>query len=504
MEQPQVISDGETDFDAVLEEREQAFAVERRGIHYIPETDRYAKPSDLFWMWMGGLFNVETLITGALLVAIGLSFPQAILVIIIGNISYLLVGAASMQGPRAGTSTFAISRAAFGPNGARGVAFFNWLTMLGYETLGLSLVVLAGLALFDKAGIHTSTSLKVICILLAAGIQFVLPLFGHAMILRSLKYLTYPFVALFVIMAVLTIQRVHPSQLHQHGNGATVAIGFALVIATAGLGWANQANDYSRYLPADAPARSIVGWVTLGTWIPGTALMIIGAAAASAVASATDPISGLPQIFPGWFVIPYLIVIVPQLMAINGLTLYSSGLSLQAIGLRLKRWQAVVLDTVIAALLTFLITFLSSFYTFLSDLLLFVIVWLAPWVGIFLVDCWLRRNSYDPRSLFARAGGLYWRTNGFNTPAIIAQVVGMAASASWIDTSVFTGPLSSRTDGADFSALMGFAFGAVLYALLARRSVAAEMADSRSQAPSAGTQPDPPAGTAPALPTVVD
>lgn len=476
MPEEAVTANAEGDFGQVIEEREKALAVERRGIHYIPRADRYARPRDLFWMWMGGLFNVETLVTGALLIAIGLSLPQAVVIIVIGNLSYLLVGAASLQGPRAGTATFAISRAAFGPNGSRGVSFLNWLTMLGYETLGLSLVVLAGLALFDKAGVHTTTSLKVICILLAAALQFVLPLFGHAAILRALKYLTYPFVVLFVIMAVLTAQRVHPSQLHQHGDGATIALGFALVFATAGLGWANQANDYSRYLPPETPMRSIMGWVSLGSWIPGTALMIIGAAAASGDASASDPIAGLPQIFPVWFVVPYLIVILPQLFAINGLTLYSSGLSLQAVGLRLRRWQAVVLDTVISALLTFLITFLSSFYTFLSDLLLFVIVWLAPWAGIFLVDCWLRRNRYDIRSLFSRTGGLYWRTGGWHIPAVVAQVVGMAASASWIDTSVFKGPLSSATNGADFSALMGFVFGGVIYWLLARKSVLSEAA----------------------------
>jgi len=490
----------ESDFGEVIEEHERPLVIERRGIHYIPDDDRYAKPRDLFWMWMGGLFNVETLVTGALLIAIGLSMTQSLIIIIIGNISYLLVGLASLQGPKAGTATFAISRAAYGPNGSRGVSFLNWLTMLGYETLGLSLVVLAGLALFGKAGVTTSTGLKILCIVLATAVQFVLPLFGHAAILRALKYLTYPFVALFVIMAILTAQRVHPSHLHQSGSGATIALGFALVIATAGLGWANQANDYSRYLPRATKPGSIIGWVSLGSWIPGTALMIIGAAAASGDASASDPIAGLPKVFPAWFVVPYLIVILPQLFAINGLTLYSSGLSLQAVGLRLGRWQAVILDTIIAAVLTFLVTFLSSFYTFLSDLLLFVIIWLAPWAGIFLVDCLLRRNTYDSHSLFERARGIYWRTGGWHVPAVIAQLVGMAASASWIDTSVFEGPLSSRTNGADFSALMGFGFGAVLYWLFARRTVPAEAAAVQPGGTPAAEPGQPPVGASPSQP----
>jgi len=133
-------------------------------------------------MWTGALFNVETLVTGALLIAIGLSFTQAALLIILGKLSYVLGGLSSLQGPKAGTSTFAVSRAPFGQNGARAVSVFNWITMIGYETLGLSLVVLAGLALLDKAGLHSSTALKVILILVATALQFAIPLYGPATI----------------------------------------------------------------------------------------------------------------------------------------------------------------------------------------------------------------------------------------------------------------------------------------------------------------------------------
>lgn len=471
-----------TDFGQVFEERARPLAVEQRGIQVIPPEDQYAKPRDLFWMWTGALFNVETLVTGALLIAIGLSFAQAVILIVLGNISYVIVGICSIQGPSARTSTFAISRAAFGPNGARSVSVFNWITMIGYEVLGLSLVVLAGLALLAKAGLQSSIALKVIVILVATGIQFLIPFFGHATILRLLKYLTYPFAALFVIMAVLTFMKVDISALHQQGSWATVTLGLALVIATAGLGWSTQASDYSRYVPASASRRSVVLWVALGGYIPGTLLMLIGAGAAAAVPAATNPISGLPQVFPGWFLVPYLIVILPQLFAINGITLYSSGLTLQAIGLRIRRWHAVLIDTVIASILTFLITFSSSFYTFLSDLLLFVIVWVGPWTGIFLVDYFLRRGRYDSKALFGRLGSVYWSNNGFRVAALVAQVVGMLAALSWLDVSpVFEGPLSSHTMGADLSAWMGLVFGAVVYFLLARRSVAGELArDSQS------------------------
>src|SRR5579875_1015247 len=83
-------------------------AFERRGIDYIPAAERRGRPSDLFWMWAGALFNVEYVVYGALIVSFGLSFWQAALVLVLGNLSYVIAGLGSLQGPAAGTSVFAI------------------------------------------------------------------------------------------------------------------------------------------------------------------------------------------------------------------------------------------------------------------------------------------------------------------------------------------------------------------------------------------------------------
>jgi len=58
-------------------------------------------------MWAGALFNVEYVVYGALIISFGLSFWHAALVIVIGNMSYLVAGVGSLQGPAAGTSVFA-------------------------------------------------------------------------------------------------------------------------------------------------------------------------------------------------------------------------------------------------------------------------------------------------------------------------------------------------------------------------------------------------------------
>jgi purine-cytosine permease-like protein len=441
---------------------------ERRGIDLIPEADRRGRPTDLLWMWAGALFNVEYVVYGALIVSFGLSFWQAALVIVVGNLSYLVTGLGSLQGPASGTSVFAITRAPFGPRGAGLVAVFNWITQVGYETEGLALIVLAGLALFTKAGIHASSPLKIALIAVAAGIQLVLPLLGHGTMVRVLRWLVAPFFALFVVLAVLVAPKVH-LDAGAHAGWETMTVALALVLSAGGYGWVMNANDYSRYLPSGASRRRIVWSVALGGYIPSTLLGLLGAAVATAVNSATDPISGLPQAFPGWFLIPYLAFVIVQLFAINSVDLYSSGLTLQALIPRIRRWQCVLIDTLVAAALTAVTVFSASFNTLITDFLLFMIVWIAPWVAIFLTDAWLRRNRYDARSLLSGRSGIYWRRGGVHLPGVVAQVAGMLAAASWLDTTVWKGPLSSATHGADLSVFAGAIVGGLVYYALARR-----------------------------------
>lgn len=448
-------------------------AFESRGIEYIPRAERRGRPIDLMWMWAGALFNVEYVVYGALIVSFGLAFWQAALVIVIGNLSYLITGIGSLQGPAAGTSVFAVTRAPFGSRGARVVSVFNWMTQVGYETEGLALVVLAGLVLTGKAGIHTSTGLKVVLIVVAAAIQLVLPLFGHRAMLRVLRLLVVPFVVLFILLAIFTLPKAHLGA-GSHADFATVMIALALILSAGGYGWVMNASDYSRYLPSDANRRQIVWAVAWGGYVPSTLLTLLGAAVATTVPSATDPISGLPHAFHGWFLVPYLIFVIFQLFAINSVDLYSSGLTLQTIVPGIRRWQTVLIDTTVAGALTAVTVFSSSFNTFIEDFLLFMIVWIAPWVAIYLTDWALRRGRYDSRSLLSGRAGIYWRNGGIHVPGLIAQGIGMLAAASWLDTTVWKGPLSTATNGADFSVFMGALFGGGVYFLLARRQVRAE------------------------------
>jgi purine-cytosine permease-like protein len=355
--------------------------------------------------------------------------------------------------------------------------------------------VLAAIALTAKAGFVGGAPAKVIFIVAAIAIQAVLPLLGHAAVLKVLKWLAVPFIVLFAAMAALTTSKVRLHAVPHGASWGSLTIVLALVIAAGGLGWTENASDYSRYLPPAASRKRIVAAVALGGAIPSALLEILGAAVATGVpalaatgSAGAVSISGLPSAFPAWFIVPYLVFAIVQLFAINTLDLYSSGVTLQSLFPRLSRIHCVAIDTVVCAALATYAVFSSRFSTLLYDFLLLIIVWLGPWCAIFLVDSWLRRNRYDSAALLSGdPDGRYFRGRdvrggtrrwGFHWPGIIAQAAGMVAAALWLNAGPpYVGPLASRIGGAagsDFSVFLGLLVGGAVYWLLARASVPAE------------------------------
>ena len=466
---------------AVVDEigrEDEAFKVEHRGIDYIPEWDRWATPRDLFGMWAGASVQFEYLVYGAVLMTFGFTFGQAVVLILVGNLSYLLLGVCSLQGPQAGTTAFMINRAPFGPNGSRLIALFNWLTQVGFEAEGLILIVFGGMALAAKAGYHAGTPLKVVLILAAACLQTFIPFLGYATVVKVLRVMAVPFVVLYVILAILTVTKANPGSVHHGASWQTFMGGLAFTITLTGLGWVESGNDFSRYLPAASSRRSIIGWIFAGTAIPQALLMLLGAAVATYVQiDQKDPFNSFPHAFSSWFLVPFLVVAIIQLFAINSMDLYSSGVTLQALGLPIKRWNAVLVDTVIGAGITAYAVFSAGFFKLLGDFVAAVIAWIGPWMAIFLVDWLLRRQRYAPLELQrSDQGSLYWRTWGVNWRAIIAQAAGSVASILAFDQPFYVGPFARLFGGggADFSVFTGVLVGGIVYFLLAAGTVRRE------------------------------
>ena len=467
-----------------MPETDEPFHIETHGVDYIPLSERWAKPRDVGWLWAGASVQVEYFIYGAILMTFGFTFWQALSIIIIGNLSYFLLGLSSLQGPQAGTTVFGTNRAAYGPNGSRIISFFNWLTQLGFEVEGIILIVGAGLVLSDKAGFHPGDAAKVVFVIIAVVIQAILPFLGHATMVKVLRWLTIPFMVIFAILLGFAVPHATTASTHPGAGWPLYLAGLAFTIALSGLGWTECGSDYSRYLRPDVKKSSVVGWVFVSTAIPEILVMTLGAAVFTFVKGlgTGEAFTALAHqtAIPAWFVVLFLIFAIVQLFAINGLDLYSSGVTLQALGLRVKRYQAVLIDSVIVLGFTIFAVLSTSFSTYLGDFVFLVIIWIAPWFGIYITDWILRRFKYVPAHL-QRTGrdSLYYRNGGFFWPAVIAQLVGMYAAASGLSVTpkiYFTMPtwlneVTVHTTYADFSVYLGIGVGALVYLVLAFSSV---------------------------------
>jgi len=481
-----------TTIEESLPATDQPFKIETHGIDYIPPEERWAKPRDIGAMWAGASVQIEYFIYGAVLMTFGFNFAQALSLIIIGNLSYFLLGLCSLQAPQTGTTVFAINRASYGPNGSRLISFFNWITQIGFEVEGLILIVGAALVLEIKAGFSPGDPAKVIFVIVAVLIQGVLPFLGHATILKTLRALVIPFIILFAVMLGFAIPHATTHGVAHAADWQTYLEGLAFTIVLSGLGWTECGNDYTRYCKPETSKKGIVGWVFLGTAVPEILIMTLGAAVGTFLVKVGTQANAFvafahQSFIPAWFVVVFLIFCIVQLFAINSLDMYSSGVTLQAMGVKVKRDQAVVIDCVLALGVTMYAIFNTSFNTYLKDFVDVVIVWIAPWAAIFLVDWWMRRSRYVPAELQRTdKGGLYYRTAGIYWPAIIAQVVGMFAAVSAL-SATFSLPrwlneVTRHTEdkfgyGADFSVFLGMGVGGLLYLVLAWRGVRAQAAE---------------------------
>ena len=132
---------------------DEAFHVEQHGVDFIPASERWATPRDVFGMWAGASVQIEYFIYGCILMTFSFTFVQAAVVIVIGNLSYLLLGLCSPAGPPDAGRPSSPSTGPLRPNGGRPISFFNWITQIGFEVEGLILIVGAGLVLDDQGGL---------------------------------------------------------------------------------------------------------------------------------------------------------------------------------------------------------------------------------------------------------------------------------------------------------------------------------------------------------------
>ncbi len=451
---------------------DEAFSVEAHGINTIPLEDRHGTARELFFVWAGANTNYIYLILGSLVVSFGLGFWPAVLAIVVAHAFYLLLGAAAVPGPKAGTATMVVSRSAFGVRGNRPYAFLSWLTTVGWEAV---FIVVATLALVQLAGLAHLNGLwvKIASLVVIAAVTFIVAIFGHATIVWMQRILTYALGIGMVVLAILVLPKGHLGGFHVHAGAAgtpaaTWILAVEVLLAGSAMSWMNYPADYARYLKPSESSKAVWFWTAFGPIIPAVGISAVGAAAGTA-ANMTDPVGGLRTLVPTWFFAIFLLIVIAGAVANNFMNTYSSGMSLLALGARVSRHTAVVVDGVLATLMAIYALFVSNFVGSFQNFLALMVLWIAPWAGVYLADILVRRNSYDTAGLHQTDGGPYWYRRGWNLSALAAFVAGVVCAYLFTNATLLRGPLVGAISGADISVFVGLAVSFLLYWALSAR-----------------------------------
>ncbi|MFK4761816.1 purine-cytosine permease family protein [Microbacterium sp. ZW T5_45] len=390
--------------------------IERAGIEIIPESERTAKPRDLFWPWFAANVSVFGMSYGSFVLGFGISFWQATLVSIIGIVvSFFLCGLIAIAGKRGSAPTMVLSRAAFGVQGQKLPGIVSWLTSIGWETsLAITAVLATGTILrtLGWVGDGDDIAVKIVATIAVAALIVSASVLGYHTIMRLQSVLTWLTGAMTLLFLILTFQHIRWDAVLSAPDGTLAqTIGALVMVMTGfGLGWINIAADWSRYQKRSSSDGQIITWNTIGGAVAPIILVAFGLLLAGSdgdllAAVGSDPIGALASLLPTWALFPFLIVAILTLVSGAVLGIYSSGLTLLSLGIRIPRPAAAAVDGVILTAGTiFVVFFATSFIGPFQSFLITLGVPMASWAGILIADILRRRRDYDEAALFDSSG----------------------------------------------------------------------------------------------------
>ena len=454
-------------------------SIEQHGIDPIPISDRHGSPFELFKLWIGANVNYVVIVTGAFALSVGVTFTQAVIAIIIGNlVGCVMVGLTSIQGPRTGTSGMMTSRVSFGQLGSILPKIVNVVSALSWFSINSIVATQALDELFNLAGFGGHGSIWVaLSIVLAA--EIVVAVYGHATIIAAEGFIAVILAALFFGLACFVVPHVSVHNLmtfnHQQGTFSTWLIALGIIVSYP-IGWTNFASDYSRYFPPSLSWKKIALAAGLGQFVALTLCEIVGVVFAIAVGGSlgNDPVSQLGHFLPTWFMVPLLIAVIFGGVAANVPNGYTASLGLLALRLPMTRVVSLAVITLFTIGVRVAVVYYGEFFDVYQNFLNYMVFWTGPWAAIIIVDYFMRNGQYNSADLMKWGSGRYWYRGGLFWPGLIAFTVGIALSLLFSNSSSFVSPLMANVLGwGDLSFEAGITSAALVYWVLAKKSIAA-------------------------------
>jgi NCS1 family nucleobase:cation symporter-1 len=437
--------------------RTHDFRVETRGLDPVPDDQRYGDKKRLISIFFFPNMTPGVFFAGTLAAAsfIGLNFWWAFVAIIVGNIiGCIPVGLVGIMGARTGLAQLPLARLPFG----------RFIVLPGVLNWGSTILWDGINSLFGaealKVLIGTPFWLGLIIIMAA---QTALAVVGYEAIHTFGKWASViiglVFVAITIKCATVGTVNIKP-QLH---GGAAVGgfILFLSIVISYTFTWAPYSSDYTRYLDKNTSSSGIVWRMTLGNGISSVWLETIGLIAASSLTDQSS--SGIYNfVGKGAFGVFAMIAIVLSNVGADAIDDYSGALSLQAVGVRIPR----PIQSAFVAVGGFAIALYlhqGDLSTKLTNFLLFLGYWIAPFVGVVLVDWWMRKGRVDSWSV------IRWKGLPLGWQGFVALVGGFCLSLPFMDSSLFVGSVASGPlKGGDIAYFVGGVLAGLIYWGLAK------------------------------------
>ncbi|MGC4999985.1 purine-cytosine permease family protein [Streptomyces sp. DT195] len=461
--------------------------VEPYGVERIPDEERTASPFDLFRVAFGGANTFSTCVLGAFPILFGLSFWQGLAATVLGVLAgALILCPMAVFGPVNGTNNAVSSSAHLGVHGRVVGSFLSLLTAVAFFSIS---VWSSGDALVGGAhrlfGLSRGPLSYVVAYALFAGLVLAVCVYGFRFMLFVNKIAVTSATVLFLLGAVAFAGDFDPSYAGSFTASADAAtqamfwpsfIGAALIVLSNPVSFGAFLGDWSRYIPADAPRRRVVGAAFLSqvaTLLP----FMFGLATASIIATkapeyvdpaAPDFVGGLLAISPSWFFLPVCLLALIGGMSTGTTALYGTGLDFSSVFPRLSRVRATLLVGVVSIAFIFIGRFALDLVQSISTFATVIITCTTPWMVVMILGFFTRRGWYDPDALqvFNRRqrGGRYWFTHGWNWRGMTAWWVSAVLGVLCTDIpGQFVGPLGDLANGVDVSLPLSLAAAAVLY-----------------------------------------
>ncbi|MDA8291780.1 MAG: cytosine permease [Actinomycetota bacterium] len=448
--------------------------LEMHGMAPIPEDERYGRLHRVFTVWFtpnlvpAGFF-IGTLATASF---VGVGFALGVVAIVVGTVvGGLLVAVLGTFGPKSGAGQIPLARLSFGKS-VIVPGILQWLSTIAWDAIN---------AIFGAEAVHILIHVPFwIGLLVILAMQGLLGLFGYEVMHMFQKWMSIVLGAMFVVVTV-KVASVGNFHAAASAHGGALTGGFILMVALAAsfvISWGAYASDYSRYMKVDSSRGGIFLLSLLGVSLSSIWLEILGAAAASAVASGTS--AGIQKLMGGGVLGGLaLVAIWIGTVSVNAMNDYSGSLALQAAGARIRRpYVAVVVTAVAFGLTMWLDT--GNLTTKFENVLLFITYWVTPFAAIQMVHWWRSRGQVDARHIMD-FGSL---ASGWE--ALVGLLAGFGAAVPFMDTSLFVGPASSGLlYGGDLAFYVGFVVGGVVYFAI-RAAETRSSRDVAAGAPSAG------------------